>query len=115
MVSVATTAAMDLTSVVPVLMQGIPQEVGVEVSELKVIVVGNEGQFHFKPFQTLMAQYDKVEWDFAPFDQHHNPEPYLEIRLKQDVHLPVTSKDPRSSPKETVQLTSTKWGATALS
>ena len=52
-----------------------------------MILVGDEGQFDLKPFQTLQAQYDKVEWDYAPFDQHHNPEPYLEIRLKQDVPL----------------------------
>ena len=52
---------------------------------MKVILVGDEGQFDLKPFQTLQAQYDIVEWDYAPFDQHHNPEPYIEIRLKQDV------------------------------
>ena len=33
--SVATTASMDLTAVIPALMHGIAQEVGVEVSELK--------------------------------------------------------------------------------
>ena len=87
MVSVATTASMDLTAVVPVLMHGIAQEVTVDVSELKVILVGDEGQFDLKPFQTLQAQYDKVEWDYAPFDQHHSSEPYIETRLKQDVPL----------------------------
>ena len=79
MVSVATTAAMDLTHVVPALMQGVAQEVGMELSELKLIVVGSENQFDPKPFQQLMAQDDKVDWDFAPCDPHHNPEPYLEI------------------------------------
>ena len=78
---------MDLTAVVPALKHGIAQEVGVDVSELKVILVGDEGQFDLKPFQTLQAQHDKVEWDYAPFDQHHNPESYIEIRLKKDAPL----------------------------
>ena len=109
----ATTAAMDLTSVVSALMQGIANEVGVDLAEMKVILIGDEGQFDPKLFQTLMAQRNQVEWDFAPFDQlHHNPEPYIEIRLKQARF--AMSKDPRSSARESVQLTSTKWGATAL-
>ena len=66
---------MDLTTALPAVMQGIAQEVRVDVSELKVIVVGDESQLDLKPFQTLQAQYDKVEWDYAPFDMHHNPEP----------------------------------------
>ena len=82
---------------VPALMRGTAQEVGVDISELKVILVGDEGQFDLRPFLTLQAQYDNVEWDYAPFDQHHNPEPYIEIRLKQDVPwLPAysTSQQP---------------------
>ena len=54
MASVASTSAsMDLTAVVPALMEGIAQEVGVEVSELKVILVGDETQIDVKPVQTL--------------------------------------------------------------
>ena len=49
------------------------QEVGVDVNELKVILVGDEHQVDLKPLQTCQQ------------DQHHNPEPYIEIRLKQDV------------------------------
>ena len=44
---------MDLTAVVPALMHGIAQEVGVEVNEQKVILVGDETQVDLKPFQTL--------------------------------------------------------------
>ena len=40
-----------------------------------------------KPFQTLREQYDQVEWDYKALDQMHNPEPYIEIRLKQDAPL----------------------------
>ena len=51
MVSVASTSAyMDLTAVVPALLECIAQEVGVEVNELKVILVGDETQIDVKPF-----------------------------------------------------------------
>ena len=73
MVSVASTASMDLTAVVPALMHGIAQEGGVDVNELKVILVGDEHQVDLKPFQTLQTQYDQVEWDYKKLDQHHNP------------------------------------------
>ena len=72
---------------VPALMHGIAQEVGVEVNEMKVILVGDETQVDLKPFQTLKEHYDQVEWDYKKLDQHHNPEPYIEIRLKQDAPL----------------------------
>ena len=47
-------------------------------------------QVNLKPFQTLQAktlqsQYDQV--DYKNLDQHHNPEPYIEIRLKQGAPL----------------------------
>ena len=88
MVSVASTSAsMDLTAVVPASMEGIAQEVGVEIGELKVILVGDETQIDVKPFQTLKEQYRQVEWDYKKLDQLHNPEPYIEIRLKQDAPL----------------------------
>ena len=64
MVSVASSSAnMDLTAVLPALMEGIAQEVGVELGELKVILVGDETQLDVKPFQTLREQYHQVEWD----------------------------------------------------
>ena len=47
---------MDLTAGVPALLQGIAQEVGVDVSELKIILVGEEHQLDLKTFQTLQAQ-----------------------------------------------------------
>ena len=31
--------------------------------------------------------HDQIEWDYMPLDQIHNPEPYIEIRLKQDAPL----------------------------
>ena len=81
MVSVVSTAAsMDLTMVVPALMHGIAQEVGVEMTELKVILVGDETQVDLKPFQTLKEQYDQVDWDYKKLDppvypESPNPEP----------------------------------------
>ena len=83
MASVASTASMDLTAVVPALMQGVAQEVGVDLNELKAILVGDEHQVDLKPFQTLQQQHNQVEWDYEKFDQHHNPESYIDICLKQ--------------------------------
>ena len=66
MVSGASTSTyMDLTAVVPALMEGIAQEVGVEMKEVKVILVGDETQIDVKPFQTLKEQYHQVEWDYC--------------------------------------------------
>ena len=78
---------MDLTAVLPALMEGIAQEVGVDMGDLKVILVGDETQLDVKPFQTLREQYHQVEWDYKRLDQLHNPEPYVEICLKQDAPL----------------------------
>ena len=91
---------MDLTAAVPALMHGIAQEVGVDLNELKVILVGDEHQVDLKPFQTLQQQYNQVAWDYKKLDQHHNSEPYIEICLKQDVPFfqPFnTSSQPRPS------------------
>ena len=63
------------------------QEVGVDVNELKVVLVGDETQLDVKPFQILQEQYHQVEWDYKRLDQLHNPEPYIEIGLKQDAPL----------------------------
>ena len=53
MVSVASTSAyMDLTALVQALMEGLAKEVGVAMSELKVILVGDETQPDLKPFQS---------------------------------------------------------------
>ena len=74
MVSVASSSAtMDLTAVLPALMEGIAQEVGVDMNELKVILVGDETQLAVKPFQILKEQYHQVEWDYKKLDQLHNP------------------------------------------
>ena len=54
---VSVSVGMDLTAVVPALMYGIAQELGVDVNELKVILVGDEHQVDLKPFQTLQTQY----------------------------------------------------------
>ena len=94
MVSVASSSAtMDLTAILPALMEGIAQEVGVDMGDIKVILVGEETQLDVKPFQTLKEQYHMVEWDYKRLDQLRNPEPcveiqpYVEIRLKQDAPL----------------------------
>ena len=61
MVSVASSSAtMDLTAVLPALVEGIAQEVGVDLGELKVILVGDETQLDAKPFQTLREQYHLI-------------------------------------------------------
>ena len=52
---------MGLTAVLPALMEGIAQEVGVDMDDLKVILVGDETQLDVKPFQTLREQYHQVE------------------------------------------------------
>ena len=64
MVSVASTSAnMDLTAVLPALMEGIAQEAGVDINELKVVLVGDETHLDVKPFQILREQYHQIEWD----------------------------------------------------
>ena len=42
---------MDLTAVLPALMEGIAQEVGADVNELKVVLVGDETQLDVKRLQ----------------------------------------------------------------
>ena len=44
---------MDLAAVLPALMEGIAQEIGVDMNELKVVLVGDETQLDVKPFQIL--------------------------------------------------------------
>ena len=56
MASVASTSvSMDLTAVVPALMQGIALEVGAEVNELKVILVGDETMIGNQPASGTIA------------------------------------------------------------
>ena len=70
MVSVASTSAnMDLTAVLPALMEGVAQEVGVDINELKVVLVGDETQLDAKPFQILQEQYHQVAWDHKKVPQ----------------------------------------------
>ena len=73
--------------VVPALMHGVAQQVGVDLNEMMVILVGDEHQVEMSTFQTFQQQYNQVEWDYEKLNQHHNPEPYIEICLKQDVPL----------------------------
>ena len=68
-------------------MEGIAQKMGVDMGELKATLVGDETQPDVKPFQTLKEQYHQVEWDYKSLGQLHNPEPYVEICLKQDAPL----------------------------
>ena len=76
MVSVASTSAtMDLTAVLPALMEGIAQEVGVDVNELKVVLAGDETQLDVKPFQVLLAKYPQIEWDQRKIPQVLPPGP----------------------------------------
>ena len=52
---------MDLTAVLPALTEGIAQEAGVDMNDLKVILVGDETQLDVKPFQTLKEQYHQLQ------------------------------------------------------
>ena len=47
--------------------EGIAQEVGVDINELKVVLVGDETQLDVKPFQLLRGQYHQIEWDYEDF------------------------------------------------
>ena len=61
MVSVASTSAtMDLTAVLPALMEGIAQEFGVDMNELKVVLVGDETQLDVKPFLAPDLPADRI-------------------------------------------------------
>ena len=42
-------------------MEGIAQEVGVDMNELKVVLVGDGTQLDVKPLQLLKEQYHQVE------------------------------------------------------
>ena len=75
---------MDLTQVVPTLLEGISQELGLESKEFKILLVANQDQIDRKPFHRLVHQHEGLEWDFKPFNPLLNPEPYLEIHLKGD-------------------------------
>ena len=90
MVSVASTSAtMDLTAVLPALMEGIAQEVGVDMNKLKVVLVGDEIQLDVKPFQILREQDHQVEWEHKKLPPVSYPvlptmQPHVEIRRKND-------------------------------
>ena len=64
-------------------MEGIAQEVGVDMNELKVILVGDETQLDVKPLQTLKEQYHQVEWDLQEARSPQN----LRLRYAQDAQL----------------------------
>ena len=86
MVFVASTSAnMDLTAVLPALMEGIAQEVGVDMNELKVVLVGDETQLDVKPFQILKEWHPQVGWTYKKTTQSHSAPSatlYLEIQRK---------------------------------
>ena len=80
---------MDLTAVLPALMEGIAQEVGVDMGDLKVILVGDETQVDVKPFQTLKEQYHQLQWEYKTILPSCHPvpptmQPHVEIRRKDD-------------------------------
>ena len=90
MVSVASTSAtMDLTAVLPALMEGIAQEVGVDMNEFKVVLVGEETQLDAKSFQILKEHYHQVEWEHKKLPPVFYPaspsmQPHVEIRREND-------------------------------
>ena len=86
--STATSAAMDLTQVIPSLLDGIAQALGLEPKEFKIVY---EDQIDPRPFQDLHRQhYHDLEWDFKRFNAWQNPEPYLEIQLENENLHPHT-------------------------
>ena len=78
---------MDLTQVIPALLDGAAQELGMEKREFKLVIAGNPGQFDPKPIQQLMQDDNQIEWEFVHCSPLDSPEPRFEIRLKNDVPL----------------------------
>ena len=75
---------MDLAQVVPKLLEGISQELGVEAKDFKLVVIANRNQIDSKPLQLIAQCYEGLEWELKPLDDLRNPEPYVEIQLKGD-------------------------------
>ena len=75
---------MDWASVVPALLDGIDQELGLEAKEVKFVLVANQHQIDPKPFQHIFQQYHDLEWEVQAFQRMQNPEPFLEIQLRGD-------------------------------
>ena len=88
MVSVASSpATMDLTVVLPALMEGLAQEVGVGMGDLKVILVGTRPSLMLNLSRLSASNITRLNVTTRSIDQLHNPEPYVEICLKQDAPL----------------------------
>ena len=78
MASAASSATMDLTQVIPQLLESVFQELGVaSAKDLKLAIVAKEGDLDLKPIQQIQCYYEGMEWEF-------HPEPYVEIQLQAD-------------------------------
>ena len=70
---------MDLVQVIPQLIEGVSQELGVEPKEFKLVVVANRDQIDPK-LKSRSRSTMKLEWQFKPADS----EPSVEIQPKGD-------------------------------
>ena len=75
---------MHLTCIIPQLLEGISQELGVEAKDLKLVIVADRGQSDTKPLGAIAQAYEGLEWEVKPMNQMRNPETYLEIQLTGD-------------------------------
>ena len=121
MVSTASTAAMDLTQVIPAWLDGVAQELGMEKREFKLVLAGDPGQFGPKPVQQLMQDYNQIEWEFVrcnPLDTHLESGWRMTSRswlrtAPPRLPLRATSKDSASLPVVNAQSLCTRSAATA--
>ena len=73
---------MDLAQVIPQLLEGISQELGVEGKDVKLVIVAYEGDI--KAVKQIQHCYEGLAWELKPTIPHHNSEPYVEVQLKTE-------------------------------
>ena len=84
MASAASSATMDLAYVIPQLLEGISQELGVEAKDFKLVILANREDIDPQPLRQIAQWHEGLEWEFKPTNPLHNPKPCLEIELKGD-------------------------------
>ena len=72
---------MDLAYVIPQLLEGISQELGVETKDFKLVIAADRGDIDPQPLRQILQWYEGLQWEFKRMNSLHNPEPYLEIQL----------------------------------
>ena len=88
----AASAAMDWMQVIPLLLDGIAQEMGLETKEFKIVLVANEVQIDPKRFQDLHQHYHDLtllgdpayEWQSAHASTHQIPAVHHQRRQRSN-------------------------------